>query len=494
MTRGTLIDPDIEGQDRAEGPSEDIQAVVEAPRSRRALLAGVAAAAGAFVAQAATAPLPAGAANGSNVKVGQTNTGTAPTTVNNTVHSASAIGLIGRTTWTGTAASSSGVYGESKGTNGIGVQGKAATGTTARGVLGRATEGIGVRGQGGAEGVWGTGGNYGVHGDTPSSTGYGVYGTGGGYGVYGNGSTYGVFASSANTGVYGNGTNYGAVGVAGSSGWGVYGYGGTVGVYASGGTYGLFGSGSSYAVYGSVNSGGIAVYGTGGTYGVLANGTSYGVFGSGPFGTYGNGASYGALGYSSSGIGVYGTTSTGYAGWFQGALHVNGTLSKTAGSFMIDHPKEPQRRYLIHSFVEGPERLNVYRGTIKLNSRGRATVRLPRYFGAANKEPSYQLTPVGAAAPSLHIAKEVEGNRFVIAGGAAGQTVCWQVTAARDDAWAQKNPLRVEPLKARADRGKYLNPEVFGRPRSAGINQVARLKTTRVRKPKSLPKPHFRSA
>jgi hypothetical protein len=129
-----------------------------------------------------------------------------------------------------------------------------------------------------------------------------------------------------------------------------------------------------------------------------------------------------------------------------------------------------------------------------LNARGRATVRLPRHFGAANKEPSYQPTPIGAAAPSLHVAKGVEGNRFSIAGGAAGQTVCWQVTAARDDAWAQRNPLRVEPLKARADRGRYLNPEVFGRPRSAGINHVAPRKATRVRKPKLLPKPHLRSA
>src|SRR6187402_2917254 len=63
-------------------------------RSRRSLLAGVAAAAGAIVAQAATAPLPAGAANGSTVKVGQTNTGTSPTKVQNTRHATNARGLV----------------------------------------------------------------------------------------------------------------------------------------------------------------------------------------------------------------------------------------------------------------------------------------------------------------------------------------------------------------------------------------------------------------
>jgi hypothetical protein len=422
-----VIDPDIEGRDEEEGPSEEVRAVVEAPRSRRALLTGMAAAAGALVAQAATAPLPAGAANGSNVKVGQLNSGTASTIVRNTANSA-----------------------------------------TAQGLVGRSPQGIGIRGQGGQEGVWGTGGNYGVHGTTPSSTGYGVYGYGGAYGVYGHGSVYGVFGAGDNNGVYGNGTDYGTLGVAGSSGWG---------------NYGVYGSSSSMAVYGS-----------GGTYGVRGNGTSYGLYGTGPIAVYANGTNDGVFGYSPTGNGVYGSTSSGYAGWFAGATHVNGTLSKTAGSFMIDHPQEPQRRYLIHSFVEGPERLNVYRGTIKLNARGRATVHLPRYFESANREPSYQLTAVGAAAPSLHIAKGVEGNRFVIAGGAPGQTVSWMVTAARDDAWAQRNPLRVEPLKARGDRGKYLNPEVFGKPRSAGINHVALRRATRVPKLSTLPKPQLKGA
>jgi hypothetical protein len=483
MTRGTVIDPDIEEQEEAEDSPEEVRADVEGPRSRRALLAGIAAAAGAVVAQAAAMPLPAGAANGSSVKVGQTNSGTAATTVNNTAHSASATGLIGRTTWTGTAGSSSGVYGESKGTDGIGVQGKAATGINARGVLGRAAHGIGVRGQGGTRGVWGSGGTYGVYGDSGF---YGVYGSGSYYGVYGTGPDVGVNGSSG-TGGYGVWGTGGAVGVRGE--------GGTDGVYASGDTHGVFGfSGGNYGVYGQTGSGGTAVYGAGGIYGVRGNGSTAGLYGTGFYGAYTNGTTYGTYGYSGTGYGVYGATASGYAGWFAGTVHVNGTLSKTAGSFKIDHPQEPGRRYLVHSFVEGPERLNVYRGTIELDARGRATVRLPRYFEAANRDPSYQLTALDAAAPALHVARRIQGNRFVIAGGAPGQTVCWQVTAARDDAWAQRNPLRVEPLKAKGDRGRYLNPEVFGKPRSAGINHVVPLKAPRLRKRKLLPKLHLRSA
>ena len=40
--------------------------------------------------------------------------------------------------------------------------------------------------------------------------------------------------------------------------------------------------------------------------------------------------------------------------------------------------------------------------------------------------------------------------------------VSWQVTGIRDDEWARANPLVVEEAKARGDRGRYLNPELYG--------------------------------
>jgi hypothetical protein len=115
-------------------------------------------------------------------------------------------------------------------------------------------------------------------------------------------------------------------------------------------------------------------------------------------------------------------------------------------------------------------------------------VRLPRYFPALNTGFGYQLTAIGAPAPSLHVAREIEGSRFVIAGGEPGQKVCWIVTGARDDAWARKNPLRVERPKRKQDRGHYLNPEVFGKPRSEAFHRVpeSRLKAVRRRRRRAI--------
>jgi hypothetical protein len=163
--------------------------------------------------------------------------------------------------------------------------------------------------------------------------------------------------------------------------------------------------------------------------------------------------------------------SASFAGWFNGKVHVNGALSKSGGSFLIDHPGDPGNRTLEHSFVEAPERLNVYRGNITLDARGRATVRMPRYFEALNAGYSYQLTAVGEPAPNLHVARKIERSSFAIAGGSPGQEVCWQVTGARQDAWAKAHPLRVERTKRRADRGRFLDPELHGQPMSAAIGQ-----------------------
>lgn len=60
-----------------------------------------------------------------------------------------------------------------------------------------------------------------------------------------------------------------------------------------------------------------------------------------------------------------------------GALWVDGALSKASGSFLIDHPLEAMKdtHRLAHSFVEGPQADNIYRGTVTL-SGGAATVNI----------------------------------------------------------------------------------------------------------------------
>jgi hypothetical protein len=56
-------------------------------------------------------------------------------------------------------------------------------------------------------------------------------------------------------------------------------------------------------------------------------------------------------------------------------LDVNGSLSKNSGSFKIDHPVKPDTHHLVHSFIEGPQADNLYRGKVTLVD-GAATVNL----------------------------------------------------------------------------------------------------------------------
>jgi hypothetical protein len=58
-----------------------------------------------------------------------------------------------------------------------------------------------------------------------------------------------------------------------------------------------------------------------------------------------------------------------------GDLDVTGALSKGSGSFKIDHPLKPDTHHLVHSFLEGPQADNIYRGTVALVG-GAATVNL----------------------------------------------------------------------------------------------------------------------
>jgi hypothetical protein len=155
-----------------------------------------------------------------------------------------------------------------------------------------------------------------------------------------------------------------------------------------------------------------------------------------------------------------------------GNLSVGGTLSKAGGSFKIDHPLDPANKYLYHSFVESPDMKNIYDGTAVLDEHGEASVALPAWFEALNKDFRYQLTAIGAPGPNLHIAKEISGNQFRIGGGEVGQKVSWQVTGIRKDAYAEKNRIPIEEAKPVAERGHYLYPEVFGVSPEMGVNKA----------------------
>jgi len=152
-----------------------------------------------------------------------------------------------------------------------------------------------------------------------------------------------------------------------------------------------------------------------------------------------------------------------------GNTHVNGALSKSSGSFKIDHPQDPANKYLYHSFVESPDMMNVYNGVATADSAGHATVTLPDWFESLNRDFRYQLTPLGSEAPRLHVSAEMTGNRFSIGGASPHQRISWQVTGIRQDSWANDHPIPVEEAKPASERGTYLYPEGFGKPANAGL-------------------------
>jgi hypothetical protein len=299
-------------------------------------------------------------------------------------------------------------------------------------------DGVGVRGEHGGTGS-------GVYGHAP--TGSGVAG----YSEEGNG-TSGV--SDNGIGVWG--TSAADVGVKGE--------GGTAGGYF----YHSTDSGEAYLGYTDSSDDEYGVYGTGNYAGVYGEGTGGG-----------ESISVGVKGIAHQpdahkNYGVYGSARyasvDNYAGYFVGDLRVQGNVTKTSGSFEIDHPLDPANKYLYHSFVESPDMMNVYNGNVALDENGEAVITMPEWFGALNRDFRYQLTPIGAPAPNLYVAEEVNDNSFRIAGGTPGLRVSWQVTGIRQDPWANANRIQVEVDKPAMERGSYLHPELYNAPESRRVD------------------------
>jgi hypothetical protein len=182
--------------------------------------------------------------------------------------------------------------------------------------------------------------------------------------------------------------------------------------------------------------------------------------------------------------GFHGTTPLGamnLAGLFDGDvlitgdLNVTGNLSKGGGTFKIDHPTDPGNKYLVHSFVESPEMMNVYNGNITTDAQGFATVELPDYFEVANKDFRYQLTVIGTFAQAI-VKEKIANNQFVIQTNQPNVEVSWQVTGIRDDAWSNANRVIPEQEKLGKEKGTYLHPELYGKPDSAKTYKTPRVK------------------
>ena len=227
------------------------------------------------------------------------------------------------------------------------------------------------------------------------------------------------------------------------------------------------------------NAGVLAVGGSG-----LINGNSGGsaVLAQGGIG-FGAGQSSGNGIIARPGFGIVGA-SNGIAGQFQGDveieplasqagdLTVSGKLLVSSGikMFHIDHPLDPENKYLNHAAIESSEVLNIYSGNAQLNENGEALIKLPSWFEALNRDFRYSLTPIGAPGSTLYIAQEVKDNQFKIAGGVAGMKVSWQVAGVRSDPTTHKYKFAVEEEKSERERGYYLNPDAFNQPKEKSIH------------------------
>lgn len=299
----------------------------------------------------------------------------------------------------------------------------------------------------------------------------GVHGPSGNTGWLGS-DLAGVEGRGALAAVYGLNTSNNFSGILGSSIAGVRALNATGSTDARLGTstnaiYGIATCSGCQAIYGSTSSDArTAILGVGDGWA-----TGKGVSGQSDIG-------YGVAGWTNHGTAIFGELNPGgggHAGWFEGRVHVNGTLTKSAGTFRIDHPLDPANKYLSHSFVESPDMKNIYDGVVTLEADGSAVVELPEWFEALNRDFRYQLTCIGENAP-IYIAEKIKGNRFRIAGGYAGMEVSWQVTGSRNDVYAKAYPTAVEEVKPAHEAGRFLHPELYAAPLNQRVKQAPPIK------------------
>jgi hypothetical protein len=233
-------------------------------------------------------------------------------------------------------------------------------------------------------------------------------------------------------------------------------------------------------------SGGPGVYGVGGV----------GTTGAGPGGLFVGGTSRGdgspgveAIGGDGEGtaVGGYGLYAAGgintqYVALFDGDIQVTGNVSKAGGSFKIDHPLDPENKYLYHSFVESPDMMNIYNGNVVTDGSGTAIVTMPDWFDALNRDFRYQLTVIGQQFAQAIVASEISNRSFTIRTDKPNIKVSWMVTGIRQDAWANAHRIPVEEEKSEKDKGQYLHPELFGHAGERSIGEPRNLRRTNTPK------------
>lgn len=297
---------------------------------------------------------------------------------------------------------------------------------------------------------------YGIYGQALNSAGTGVYGEGGntgvegrstlGFGVYGTGH-YGVLAQGTYIGILGQSSGTDGAGVEGQSTGGGLSYGGEFSATSS-----------------TANAAGVfarASAGSGTTHGVWGQSDSTQGTGVGGYALASSGVTYGAYGYTTSG--------TGWAVYAGGKFGASGTKS-----FRIDHPLDPENKYLLHYSTESPVPQNFYVGNVVTDANGYAWVELPDYFSEINANFKYQLTVVDDADSSAFVqakvSKKIRDGRFQVRTSAPNTEISWRVDADRNDLYVRNRPPKEVEDKVGSEKGKYQHPEFYGLGPERGMN------------------------
>ena len=208
------------------------------------------------------------------------------------------------------------------------------------------------------------------------------------------------------------------------------------GQYAAG-VYGLSDATNRVDVYGVRGVGPTGVNGTSSkASGFGVEGVSNNTDGVGVWGHSTNATGIGVAGIANNGsgaAGIYGASTSGFAGYFEGETKVVGDLYVTG---TIHNP----------SAAAGGGRLgtsSAASGNVRTDARGFATVGLPVGFQSSGQGFRYQLTIVGTRGWNARVARPVSGGRFTIQTDRPHVEVSWQVTGSAQAAGGKAG--RVHP-------------------------------------------------
>jgi hypothetical protein len=159
-----------------------------------------------------------------------------------------------------------------------------------------------------------------------------------------------------------------------------------------------------------------------------------------------------------------------------GALVVSGNLAKGSGTFLIDHPLDPDNKDLVHGFIEAPRFDLIYRGRVQLVG-GEAEVNIDLASGMANGTFEALVKNVQFLPPYAETGWDkvriqpgsVDGSHFTIEceNGASTAWVSWAVIAERNDPFinsiadTEDGSLIVERDKPAPDEGLLADADLI---------------------------------